>query len=729
MERVGEVAAVFLGGIKLHRAEPEHEQDGVNWNSCYCVAATDRHNFQKAQYHEIVTALKMNRAFGPAHFVSQSTPTWTRTACNPPVCATDKFPSPSPSPSPSPDRITATMTGGVDRISALPDDLIQRILRFAPANEAASTSVLSARWRSLWRSTGAVNLAVRLPEPDHRHGYQFRYAAVSSCHHAFVHSAQAAFDAAAAAATGGRGRHVTRLTLHLQAATMGTIDSFVHTARSCDADADAAPDVVGWVPIRYDAAREVERWEQRQDVVRYVVSHSAARRVEELRVTAAVGDSCSAPAEDDDEVEILAGVFDLDLSYVPLETLRVLDLTGCSRLHHRSPTAAVETPRLTTLRLKACAVNLQDLQGVIDAAPALATVHLDSVSFDGMEHGCYRLRLPAATALVLARCKTDVVPYGRSSGILGTSSIEIDAPRLRSFKYAGYARRFSLTSPPAARPGMERADLHFFDDIYASASTSRDLFWRFLHSFHGVRALKLKVSNLKHIAVAGRATRAELLVPFPNVEHLELAGYHDPASETAAVAIANLLRCCPAVRHLVLRLSTSPRIPTINGRYGRDLLRAKQQADLAESLDRFARRRKPKLPPPAVNSMDEHLDRAGEIVGLSGRSFTCMKNSLRRVCIQFRMDQPNCIGVRLIKFFAENAIHLEEMHIDDGSQRMYDHINHMVERWISDSSAKKRAKHEISAGSSEGSCNVPVDSKQGIEASTPHFRLLPLGRR
>uniref|UniRef100_A0A0E0R9F1 FBD domain-containing protein n=1 Tax=Oryza rufipogon TaxID=4529 RepID=A0A0E0R9F1_ORYRU len=186
---------------------------------------------------------------------------------------------------------------------------------------------------------------------------------------------------------------------------------------------------------------------------------------------------------------------------------------------------------------------------------------------------------------------------------MGTSSVEIDAPGLRSFRYAGYARRFSLAASP---PGMARADLHFFHDMYASASTLRDLFWRFLRSFRGVRSLKLKVSDLKH-----------LLVAFPNVEHLELEGHHEPASEmAAAVAIGNLLRCCPAARHLTLRLATAP----------------------------------PRERDSAMNG--------------SGRSFACLKNSLRRFAIQFRMDQPNCIDVKLIKFFAENAIHLEEMRID-----------------------------------------------------------------
>jgi hypothetical protein len=47
---------------------------------------------------------------------------------------------------------------GDDRISHLPDDLLQHILYFAPAKEAASTSALARRWRTQWLSSAAVNL-------------------------------------------------------------------------------------------------------------------------------------------------------------------------------------------------------------------------------------------------------------------------------------------------------------------------------------------------------------------------------------------------------------------------------------------------------------------------------------------------------------------------------------------------------------------------------------------
>jgi hypothetical protein len=50
-----------------------------------------------------------------------------------------------------------------DRLSGLPDDLLRRILYFAPAREGASTAVLSRRWPGLWATSGAVNLDTRWP--------------------------------------------------------------------------------------------------------------------------------------------------------------------------------------------------------------------------------------------------------------------------------------------------------------------------------------------------------------------------------------------------------------------------------------------------------------------------------------------------------------------------------------------------------------------------------------
>ncbi|RLN00749.1 hypothetical protein C2845_PM06G24250 [Panicum miliaceum] len=123
------------------------------------------------------------------------------------------------------------MDGGVDRLSTLSDDLLRRILHFVPSKEAASTSVLSRLWGSLWRSSGAVNVAVQ---------------------EAFARAAAAAFAAAEAP--------VTRLTLRMDTDDYTAIGQFLHRGRGWDTDVD---------------------------VVGAVLSHHKARHVEDLRVTLA----------------------------------------------------------------------------------------------------------------------------------------------------------------------------------------------------------------------------------------------------------------------------------------------------------------------------------------------------------------------------------------------------------------------------------------------------------
>jgi hypothetical protein len=88
----------------------------------------------------------------------------------------------------------ATSMAAANRLSSLPDKLLQRILFFTPPKQAASTSVLSRRWCGLWLRGGALNL-------DSRH-YD-RMVDHSDHYDAFLRGAKAALDAFDRGGAGG----------------------------------------------------------------------------------------------------------------------------------------------------------------------------------------------------------------------------------------------------------------------------------------------------------------------------------------------------------------------------------------------------------------------------------------------------------------------------------------------------------------------------------------------
>lgn len=353
-------------------------------------------------------------------------------------------------------------------------------------------------------------------------------------------------------------------------------------------------------------------------------------------------------------------------------------------------------------------------------------MHLESVFFKGFCAGAAKapgvcLRCRAVTELVLEFCGMEGQSrYGSGDGDRG--SIDIHAPRLRHFRYKGSERRFSLTSPA---PDMAVLELELLQDRRQrqNLERTRSLFWQFVRNFTNARVLKLNVNHLEDIAV-GKARRTELLCTFCNAVRLELKGAHRPASKAVAVAIANLLRCCPVVRDLRLKLSTVPSNFVQSHGYGTPL------DDYEKSVDRFMRRGRLN-PVISVDDNDKHDEVPDTIPGLSGHSLTCLQSSLRRVGLQFHQDDSSCFGTRLVKFFTGNAKVLEEIYVDSGNRKLCEHMNLNVERWIPPTSSKVCLKRKNLAESSFEFSKIPrknPNARKDLNGLATSFTVLPLER-
>ncbi|KAK1670891.1 hypothetical protein QYE76_059050 [Lolium multiflorum] len=502
------------------------------------------------------------------------------------------------------------MAGGQDRLSELPNDLLRRVLHFAPLKEAASTTALSRRWRApLWLSSGAVNLETGV-DNNRRRRHDDDKARFFSTRDAFVSAAAGALDAADVP--------VTRLTLRL------------------DSDLKAASRYTGLVGI--------------------VLSHRAARRVEELRLVARQY-WCECHDFGNTRPERL---YTVTLHSLPLiKTLRVLDLANCEGLLYRREAAA---PRLSSIRLSHCNQHLCSLQRVMDAAPALLAVRLESVSIDATDQDeattRRQLRCPAATILVLNSCTWMVhkhKPGHYYKQTVDVDDLDIVAPRLRSFTYKGPLRSLSFSPLP---PDLERVDLDLsgHGNYENNKDTDHDivtLFWRFARSFTSAKEMRLKVNHLDDIAVLSEARRVELLPTFRRLRRLEVQGVDFTKGKTpAAVTILILLRCCPVLSALRINLTPERHHDHASNKNVEPDTRIPQKEIQISALAPY------------------HL-------------FKCLQNSLRRVALRFQLDKSNCLGVKLIKFFAENAMALEEMYVDAGEEKFCEQMNPKIQKWNS----------------------------------------------
>ncbi|XP_021317838.1 F-box/FBD/LRR-repeat protein At4g26340 [Sorghum bicolor] len=231
--------------------------------------------------------------------------------------------------------------GEPDRLSQLPDEVLQHILQLAPCREAESTAVLSRRWRGLWPpATSAVKFDIPSTDSDKFHRRR-RDASLRGAKEAL------------AAAQGP----VKRLSVHVG-----------ERLRTSAGEGCRFVDIVVGDVLSYRASRGV----QDVRVIGADVSSSEAR---------GAGDSwCSLADHRVGEFEFSTG----SVASAALR-LRVLHITNCSDL--TPPPRASTFPCLEVLRLRKCSVHLQSLQDMVVASPQLAVLQLEYVFLSSLNRG------------------------------------------------------------------------------------------------------------------------------------------------------------------------------------------------------------------------------------------------------------------------------------------------------------------------------------------------------
>ncbi|KAM0868766.1 hypothetical protein ACQ4PT_041107 [Festuca glaucescens] len=507
-----------------------------------------------------------------------------------------------------------------NRLSDLPDDLLEHILSFAPAREAAASAILSRRWRPLWRRSSAVNLDIRPYLPNKGEDLCLIR---SSPQDAFFR------DAVAALAAVPRRSGLKRLTLYL-----------VLDGPYCGAD--------------YAEPRDGGR----------VAGLLAAAELEELLI----GCQYDSPK------------YGLPLASMPCAAaLRVLELEQCNFQPPSAP-RSLAFPRLTDLRLRNCFFMEGYLQAMVDAAPALTSLLLVNVAQKPLEPTdpaddilyydmpTYRrlpLRLRCVTCTVL-----ELEAYAPTSTSYRLSATL--ASSLRSFRYHGRPVKLSLISPA---PGLARVDL----DATYKGDLSQSLYEpmpRMLTSFSTTRALKLNVSAMEDILDGEKEYGTVILPTFPNLKLVHLDIFYEHESSITALSMARLLRSCPAMSELRLMMWWN---------YDHEIERENKDpatTPFAQSMDRF------EMLASKASSRSISKSKVSELPpALTDNCalFSCLQTSLRKVTLLFNAKEVDCFQVQLAKFLVENAMVLEEMHIDDGSQFWPEHLRHKLARWRAES--------------------------------------------
>lgn len=512
-----------------------------------------------------------------------------------------------------------------DRISALPDSVLRRVISFLDAEHAPLTSHISRRWRTLWRETDAVNLDVRS-----YWGLGYDGPAAGSL---FFRDGLAALHAA--------GRcPVRKLSVHIESYhDTEYLKGVISTSPGMDALL-AAPAIRGLETLRI-----VLRAEFGGDGRDYL----------------------------------------LPTSHVPCGSLRVLELQGCTL----GPLGTSIFGHLEKLRMVSCIAAPEDLQALLDTAPNLARIYLRRVRLgEGVLLCCPKavvsmalMHCHSANGIYLDAPNLLSLGY---KGYLDQFPFSSTMPLGRPMNLQHLQLSF-CSSPNSGYHHTKEIEPHvcFWESI-GSFSHLRVLRLKLWH-IHLIAVqpeqedMYLSVfPELKVLEVKGSYDVYDL-------KSLELEGSNKLDSRGAAMLIANLLHCCPSIQELRLKFLL-PKYPygfSTSVKIIQD--ERKAQLDIEESVAFLERLKSGISTSPCFTADDTWCDDTN-LSALKAHSFPCLESCLRKVRLEFEMRSLDCFEVKLAKFLVENTDVLEVMEVHDGNHRVYDHIHHKVAIWRANSS-------------------------------------------
>ncbi|EAZ06576.1 hypothetical protein OsI_28824 [Oryza sativa Indica Group] len=186
-----------------------------------------------------------------------------------------------------------------------------------------------------------------------------------------------------------------------------------------------------------------------------------------------------------------------------------------------------------------------------------------------------------------------------------------------------------------------------------------------------MRAMTLRVYCVDDIRDDGGGGA---LPVFPNLAFLHLEAqylhsrYQTPISLSA---MAKLLQSCPAVSELRLRLTTKDDSHS-------HPVSEEQRFNRRISGNSIGRRIESSSSSSSKDEGDLELKRQR----VSEPAIECLEKTVRKVTMEFTAKEMDSFPVHLTKFLVENAMVLEELHVDDTAQFFLDQ---KVEKWRADS--------------------------------------------